>query len=186
MTRWTAALLFLALAAATPASAQHRGGNAHPIDSLRLDLHADFAWYGAFGVGARLDIPVLPEGFLRSGSVEDDFVISPGVDLFFWNSLRYSYRCGPDVCSSSTWGGTFASFLVAAQWNLYIGNWSFFPEAGLAIIVGNSYYWQDRYYNSFIWPFIGGGVRWHFSEGAALLFRVSWPAGLQIGVNINF
>lgn len=189
MTRWTAALLFTALMAAAPAAAQGRGGNAQPIDSLRLDIHGDFTWYRAFGVGARLDIPIVPRGFLREGgAIQDDFVISPGVDVFFWNSYRYSWACGPggrDVCTSGGFDDTFAALLVAAQWNLYYKDISFFPEAGLAVILGHAYYWQDRYYNSFIWPFLGAGFRWHFSPGAALLIRASWPAGLQIGVTIN-
>ncbi len=186
MTRWTSALLFTALVAvASPAAAQ-RGGNAHPIDSVRFDVHADFAWYGAFGLGFRVDIPVIPDGFLRSGgSVQDDFVISPGVDVFFWNSIRYRYYrgCGnPDGCYSSAFGGVFASFVVAAQWNLYIGNWSFFPEAGLALLVGDAAWYYDTYYHSVIWPFFGGGGRWHFSASNSLLLRATWPAGLQLGI----
>jgi len=190
MTRWTAAVLFTALMAPTPAAAQGRGGNAQPIDSVRLDLHADFAWYGAFGVGFRVDIPVVPDGFLTGGGeLQDDFVISPGADLFFWNSFQYSYRCGPggrDVCNSDTFGGVFGALLVAAQWNLYYKDVSFFPELGLALVLGHANYWHDRYYNSFIWPFFGAGFRWHFSQSNALLLRLSWPAGLQVGITINF
>jgi hypothetical protein len=181
-------VLLFALSAAslagapTSARAQSR---ARPADRVRFDIHADLAWYGAFGLGARVDLPIAPRGIISGGSLQDDLVLSLGGDVFFWNSARYSYRCGPDrndTCYSSAFGGTFGALVGAVQWNFYTGNFSFFPELGLAFIFCDSFYWRDRYYDGYFWPFLGGGLRWHFSASNALLIRASWPAGLQIGV----
>jgi len=176
-------LVVLAMLVAPTAAHAQRHGNAQPPHRVRIDLHVDFAWYGAFGLGARVDIPVVPDGFLRpGGSLQDDFVISPGLDVFFWNFHRYDYACGGMGCTRVNAFGTFVALEVAAQWNLYIGDWSFFPEAGLAFVFGDAYYWRDRYYDGYVWPFLGGGARWHFNTSNSLLMRVTWPAGFQIGI----
>ena len=73
------------------------------------------------------------------------------------------------------------------QWNFYAGDWSFFPEAGVAIGLGfGDNGWvdnrNDRYGRVYSYLALGLGLRYHFSSDVALLLRVGNPGGLQIGV----
>ena len=153
-----AALLF----APTSAAAQ-----AEPPPSVRLDVHADFGWYHSFGAGARVDIPVVRDGFIRSSDVSDDLSISPGLELFS--------AYGP-------YSGMGLIPMVMVQWNLYFAHqFSFFLEAGIAALFAPSG-WSKHYYDQVIAPVGQLGFRWHFSDAMALLIRVGWPAGTQIGL----
>jgi hypothetical protein len=33
-----------------------------------------------------------------------------------------------------------------------------------------------------VWPLAGAGARYHFSGSNAILFRASWPVGVQVGI----
>lgn len=157
-----AVVLAALLAGAGAAEAQ-----AGPPPSVRLDIHGDFGWYNTFGAGARVDIPIVRDGFLRSSSVKDDLSLSPGVELF---SAYYVYH------------GFGVIPMVMLQWNIYFAqHFSFLVEAGIALLFGPSG-WNRHYYDSFIAPTGQLGFRWHFSDSVALLVRVGWPAGAQIGV----
>ena len=176
------AVLGLASAASAQPSRSGRG-----VD-VRFDVHLSLGWYSEFGIGGRVDIAIIPDGFLRPGSIEDDFTLSFGIDVFFWNYYGYDYchhHDGDTHCHGDAGGGLTFAIPAAAQWNLYLSrDWSIFPEGGIAIINGD--HWRGNFGHGgrrfYIDPYLGFGARYHFSERNALLFRVSWPAGFQIGI----
>ena len=162
------AVLFSALTALVAAPAEAQAG---PPPSVRLDVHGDFGWYKNGGLGVRVDIPLVREGFLRARGVRDDLSLSPGAELFWWYTPRYE--------------GIGFIPMVMAQWNIYFAQrWSFMLEAGLAVLMGPAN-WNRDYYASYIAPVGQLGFRWHFSDANALLLRVGWPAGLQLGVTFD-
>lgn len=178
----SALVVLCTLAAAADAEAQRRG-RARKIDGVRFDVHLDLGWHEAFGVGFRVDIPIVPDGFLSGGSIEDELAISPGLDLFFW---AWHDRHHGDHDQLRHHDGWSVMPLVAVQWNLYLNeSWSIFPELGIA-----SAWWtydhchggcHDHAYLRF-YPLASFGARWHFSDRNALLFRLSWPVGFQFGI----
>lgn len=131
----------------------------------RFDLHVDVGWRQAYGVGGRVEFPIVPEGLLQRA--DDDLTLSLGAEVFFPDN-RYGAAVWP---------------LAALQWNFYLSDrWSIFPELGVVAFAG------DKHHNAFVHtgpviaPFVGFGARFHLSPRAALLARVNWPAGLQFGV----
>ncbi len=160
------------LSAASSSSVFHAGGTLplgatatgpNRFSSFRVEAHLDFGWYGMLGVGVRLEVPLAPSGILTE--VDDELALSFGAELFYF----YGPRAGPGVYP-----------IVALQWNFFVGsNVSLFPELGVAFLFGPG---RDAYWGTFVAPFFGLGFRYHFNARNALLLRVSWPAGLQVGV----
>ncbi len=131
----------------------------------RFDLHVDFGWRQAYGVGGRLEFPIVPEGLLERA--DDDLTLSLGAEVFFPEN-RYG---------ASVWP------LGALQWNFYLSDrWSVFPELGVVGFAGDDHHHDFVHTGPIIAPFLGFGARLHISPRAALLARVSWPAGFQLGV----
>ena len=132
--------------------------------NFRVELHLAFNWYGGVGGGARLEFPIAPLGILSE--VDDEIALSVGAEVFYFYTPGFS--------------GLGVSPLVALQWNFYLANvFSIFPEVGVAFIFGPG---RDRYWGTFVAPFLGFGARFHFTDRNALVLRVGWPAGLQLGV----
>lgn len=77
------------------------------IRGVRFEVHADLGFSGFLGAGFDVEIPVVPNGFLPSSSIRDEFALVPGIDL-----LAYDFRDG-------TRGVAFAP-QITAQWNLYV------------------------------------------------------------------
>lgn len=177
----------LAVFIAARAAAQPSAGSARQrkIDGVRIEAHLALSYYGGFGLGARVEIPLLADGFLSSGSVEDELALTAGGDVLFVDYYDYDY--GYYDQHRDDWVG---ALLGAAQWNFYLsGAWSVFGEGGLVFTwgdFGHHGHFHDRYWGDhthwYLDPFLGGGARWHFSRRNALVFRLSWPAGLQIGI----
>lgn len=172
-------LLGLALSSA-PALAHDTYHGTNNIHGVRFDIHGDIDGYGMFGVGGRIEFAIVPDGFLRGGTVYDELALSFGADVLF---------SGAPLWAGSYYdGGTYVVPVGAVQWNVYLGHhWSVFPEVGVALhvgIAGNG--WNDRYGNNYGWiyaqPHAGIGARLHVNSRVALLFRVSTPTGLQFGV----
>ena len=139
------------------------GGERHRFSNIRFELHGDFNWYGAVGLGGRLEFPVAPYGLLDG--VDDELALSFGAEVFFfYNPGNPGFGVYP---------------IAAVQWNFYLGQVSLFPELGVAFLFGPN---REAYWGTFIAPYFGVGLRIHFTDRNALLFRVSWPAGLQVGV----
>jgi hypothetical protein len=158
-----AATLFPAVAMAGDDFANH-------IHGVRADVHLNAGSYGLLGVGARLDLTLLPHGLIEG--VNDEIALSPGLDTFFVQAYHNQYYGG----------GFYWVPSVVVQWNFYLGDrWSIFPEAGLALYVGDANY-LPRGYGVYAAADLGLGARYHFTERNALLMRISTPAGLQLGV----
>jgi len=161
-----AVVVGLALAAVAPSSsalAQRPYGNGN----VHFDAHVSFpGWYGAFGGGFRVDITLTPNGVING--IDDELTLSLGADLFWFYWREYN--------------GFGIAPLAVVQWNFWISReWSVFPELGIAFIFGPND-WNNRYYGSYVGPAGGFGARWNFSPDAALLLRVSWPGGFEIGI----
>ena len=148
----------------TPALAAgvHTGPNHNQIDGVRWDIHLDLEPYGFFGVGARVEFALVPDGFLDS--VNDELALSLGADLFF---ASVSYDPAPYYP-----GGAWLVPVAAVQWNFYLGSeWSVFPELGLAVHTRfDQNGWTDKHGRDHRWiqPGLhaGVGARWHFSPSA--------------------
>lgn len=171
-TRFTLPIAVLVVCAAAllaaPGAADAQAG---PPPSVRLDIHGDFGWYNNGGAGLRVDIPIVREGFIHGSSVSDDLSISPGLDMLWWYGAYDGIGFIP---------------MVMVQWNIYFAQkFSFLIELGLAGIWGPSASWNNRYYSNYIAPTGQLGFRWHFSDALALLVRVGWPAGAQVGLAID-
>ncbi len=179
-----AALLTLA---ASPAEAQPRGAiSQNGIDGVRLEVHGVVGWYHAFGAGMRVEIPLLKTGF--TDKLDDEFALSFGGDVGFfpWGGSRYDSReWNRRYDNWGHWYGDWAFWgVVTANWNIYVGDkWSFFPELGLTISVHDCW---DRDFRREVCvtaaPVGGVGARYHFSQRVALVARVNWPVGLQVGL----
>lgn len=166
-------LLFVGEAAADQGDFRIRG--------VRPEVHLSVGGRGDLGVGFRIDIPIVPEGFLRRG--RDDFALSPGMDLQFYDFDRHDDdfdrgRPGRDYRRDGD--GVIVIPQLAAQWNFYFPRhaWSIFPEAGLAIVIGD---W-DGHDDVRVEPLIAFGARKHFGGRTALVLRGGWPSGFQIGL----
>jgi hypothetical protein len=76
---------------------------------------------------------------------------------------------------------------------VHFDDWSIFPEAGLALSIGDdfAYHQHHGHQHDFdthdhvhvnVDPVIGFGARWHFGERMGLLMRLVFPYGSQIGI----
>lgn len=131
--------------------------------NIRFEAHLGFGWYGAVGIGGRLEFPIVRAGILQN--VDDEIALSIGAEVFYF----YGRYLGVGVTP-----------LIALQWNFFLSNAvSIFPELGLAFIFGPG---RDAYWGTFIAPYLGLGIRFHFTDRNAVLIRGSWPAGLQVGI----
>lgn len=172
------------LATAADVEAQRRGQRGRSIDGVRFDAHLDVGWWGAFGAGFRVDIPIVPDGFIDR--MHDELAISFGGEVFFWtwyNERDYWGR-GHGYYDYHHEGVAFAP-VAAAQWNFYLNeSWSLFPELGIATFIFWHRHEQDRPTHGHfrVSPLASFGARWHFSDRNALLFRATWPVGFQVGI----
>jgi hypothetical protein len=168
------AALLASLGAASTAEAQRN----NKIDSVRFDAHASIGWWWAFGAGFRVDIPIVPDGFI-SGRVEDEFAISFGLEAQFVNWENRS--CNRYGC----WGDWSIWPEVAAQWNFYVHEkWSIGPELGFAVAIYDCFDGPNRRVCASASPLIGFAAHWHFAPPRlALLLRASYPFGFQVGLN---
>ena len=168
-----AATAVMAAALAIPSTTE---AQSHQIEGVRPEVHFDAGLHGYFGAGFDLEIPIVPNGFLRG--MDDELAIVPGLDFLF-----FDYRYDGDG-----YGGFGVAPNLTAQWNLYVSNkWSIFPEVGFVILFTT----DDRnpYYRRYgprrnVWadPVVAFGARWHFSDRNALTFRIGYPFGFQFGI----
>lgn len=150
---------------------EHHGTDHNQIDGARVDLHANVDGYGMFGVGGRVELPIVPDGLIR-GDVHDELALSLGADVLFSPVDRGYYD-----------GGGYVVPIAAVQWNFYLGsNWSVFPEAGVAVHFDFDHDGYRDHGWSYVQPDLGLGARYHFQDRLALLMRVSSPGGLQVGL----
>ncbi len=128
---------------------------------VRLDGHANLTWDGYFGLGARVDIPVLKHGFAYS--TRDELAVSLGCDVIF-----ASFQSNDEPLQ--IWP------TAAMQWSLAVSeNFTFYPEFGfVAKIERNG--WDGVY------PNVGFGGRYALYRSVALMARVGWPMAISLGM----
>lgn len=164
----------------------------HPSYSVELEPHGILGWAHlyrdvGFGVGARLSIPIVDNGFVST--INNSVAISFGLDWIrysgcYYRDDRFDYGCG-------------ASYFVlpaAMQWNFWLTTrWSVFGEPGLYLYHGvfDDYCERGRFRDcsyptrtSVDLAFYAGG-RFHFSEKIALTMRLGYPTS-SVGVSFFF
>lgn len=148
------------------------------IHAVRPEVHLSAGGHGDLGAGFRVDIPIVPNGFLRND--RDDFALSPGMDIQFFDFRRDHHRARARDHDDRDLAKVLLIPQLAAQWNIYFPRhgWSIFPEAGIAVVVGD---WEGRH-NVHVDPLGAFGARKHFNSRIALVMRAGWPTGLQIGL----
>jgi hypothetical protein len=150
--------VILALLFAAPALAAAQ--QSIMIDGVRPELHLGIGWGGQLGFGGRVDIPIVPLGFLSG--FDDELALSPGGDVYL-----------------HTRGDGYVSFgaVLPLQWNFYVDpHWSVFPELGVALGVGA--HERGRVGLDLLFA---AGVRYHLGRRNALVLRLIWPHGVQFG-----
>jgi hypothetical protein len=157
-------MLTLAPTSATRADAEVKAdyddSDSEPLLPVRLDGHTSFTWDGYFGIGARVDIPLMEKGL--SYSSRDELAISLGADVIF---LSFESDNEPlEVWPTAT-----------VQWSLGVTErFSFYPELGLAAQI-------ERHTWGGVFPNIGFGGRYTFHRSAGLMGRVGWPMAISLG-----
>lgn len=150
--------------ATTGALLAHGDDGPNRFSNLRFELHLDFGWYSAAGLGGRVEFPVSRYGLLDG--VDDEIALSFGAEVYYFYSPQ------------SLGLGVYP--IAAVQWNFFLSRQvSIFPELGVAFLFGP---YRETYWATFVAPYLGVGLRLHLSDRNALLLRVSWPAGLQVGL----
>ena len=178
---------------ATAAESIIKSPGDHPSYSVELEPHAVLGWGhlyrgNGFGVGARLSIPIVDNGFIKT--INNSVAISFGLDwvrysgCYYYDDRRLGYGCG----------ASYFLLPVAMQWNFWLTkNWSVFGEPGLYVYHGvfNDDYCDARFRGcgyatrtSVDFAFYAGG-RFHFSDKVALTMRVGYPT-LSVGVSFFF
>jgi len=166
---WRAALVVAVALAGLwllPLDAHAQEGRGGPV-GVRFDVHLTGGpWYNWFGAGFRVDIPIVEDGLIDG--TDDDLSLTVGGDaLWLYHRVAQGFGVIP---------------VLALQWNFYLNEtWSIFPELGVAFLFIDDYY-HHRYWDAWVGPYVGFGARLHFNPRNALLFRISWPTGAQIGI----
>ncbi|MFT5353623.1 MAG: hypothetical protein ACI9KE_000823 [Polyangiales bacterium] len=175
--RMALSLLAFCLLINTTSDAQAQG---HHIQGLRPEVHAGIGFQGFLSAGFDLEFAIVPDGFLRG--MDDELALAAGFDLLFADFGRYHDRDDPR-------GVGFAPNLTA-QWNIYLSDkWSVFPEAGFTVLILTE--GTHRYYRrhgrggraGYVDAVVGVGARLHMGRRFALVFRLGYPFGAQIGLN---
>jgi hypothetical protein len=153
----------------------------HPSYPIEIEPHAVLGMgdiYGSTGagVGLRLSIPIVQNGFVKS--IDDSVAISFGGDFLHYSNCYYAERCGAN----------YLLLPVALQWNFFLTrHWSVFGEPGLYVYKG----FMDSCGNLApcqqpsdfgIGPAFAIGGRYQFNETVTLAMRLGYPSS-SIGVS---
>ena len=149
-----------ALAEGTSQQTAYEDLDQKPFLPVRLDGHASITWDGYFGLGARVDIPIMEKGLAYSS--RDELSISLGADVVF---VSFSADDEPlQVWPTAT-----------IQWSLGVTeHFTFYPELGLAAEI------ERQGWNG-VFPNVGFGGRYSLYRSASLLARVGWPMAISVG-----
>ena len=165
-------LLLAAVAAAPLAEARwtiREIGN-HPDYNLELEFHFALSLVEGpypssgtgFGPGARITVPVLQDGFVRT--INNSVAISFGVDWIHFSSFD---RTNVD---------DFYLPLVM-QWNFWVADsWSVFGEPGLALVLRTNR-------STTAAPVLNAGARWLLTDDFAVVLRGGFPV---VTVGLSF
>lgn len=149
------------LALAAPAAAQ-APGRRDPLMPIRLDGHLAVTWDGAFGLGARADLPLISGTFRYSG--RDELALSLGADVTFVS-----------FAGERAMEGLPTALL---QWCLGVSErFVFAPELGLVARITK----DDDGLDVQLRPNVGFGARYFVHRSFGLAVRLGWPIGLSVG-----
>jgi len=172
------ALALFVLVSASFAVSDAAAQDDYRIHAVRPEVHLSAGGHGDLGAGFRVDIPIVPDGFLRNK--RDDFALSPGLDIQFFD-FQHDHHAEDARDEDHEVDNVLIIPQLAAQWNIYFPErgWSIFPELGVAPVIGA---W-DGGDNVHVDPLAAFGARKHFNRRTALVMRAGWPSGFQIGVS---
>lgn len=140
-----------------------------------------------YGVGARVTIEIVPDGFI--GKINDSVGIGFGADFLRYERGDPRGECtdfvsGPNgtrVCVEVDGSGNERDRVylpVVMQWNFFLTRrWSVFGEPGLFAYFGDGFGVRP-------FAFFAGG-RYHFTDNVALTLRVGYPT-LSVGASFFF
>ena len=186
-------LVMMSAAPARPQSIIKHPG-LHPRYTVEVEPHGTLAFDAPFGVdipgdwayglGARLSVPVAPEGLISR--VNDSVAVGLGADFLRYTGGPYGGACeryvpapaGTSVCVETTAGSSDALiFPVVFQWNFWFTReLSVFGEPGLAFVVDGA---QDLDFAPLV---MWAGGRYQFSDKVALTGRIGFPS-VSLGVS---
>lgn len=141
----------------------------HNSISLLLNLGYAYSAGTGLGVSGRYQYTIVPEGFLHSASIHDDFGVEAAVDFFHysWDILGYSWTYNEVGLSAS------------AVWNLWFTKeFAAYPRLGLGFAFGS---WSDN--TGFGTPGGYGGL--FLVGGAGVLYQLS-AVTLRAEVSNNY
>lgn len=151
-------------------------------DPLAVDVPGDWG----YGLGARLSIPIAPEGLIAK--INDSAAVGFGVDFLWYTDGAYEGLCtrrvsapaGTTVCVETTSAGGSSDVLtvpVVFQWNFWLTpEFSVFGEPGLAFVHGSIEGLE-------LAPLVmWAGGRYQFNDAIALTARVGFPS-ISLGVS---
>lgn len=174
----------------------------HPAYAVDVEPHLAFGVIdppgrpsgGGIGVGARVAIPVMHNGFVPT--INNSIAISFGLDWLYYTGgelttgwcERWADSPGPTETCTRVHGPVggpahFLYFPAAMQWNFWFSEkFSAFGEPGLALFYSNARY-ADA--DVGVVPTLQVGGRWHFTRLAALTLRLGYPTS-SLGVSMLF
>jgi hypothetical protein len=187
-TRFHRPLVALALAAFVVCLATSRSAGAddtirrpgdHPAYNFELEPHLllgsdDVYAYGGWGLGLRLAIPILDNGFVPT--INNSVAISFGLDVVHYDGCWYNGDCT----------ATYFDFPVVMQWNFYVAQrWSVFGEPGILFYHGfisncpdgtNCPNGRPNGSDIGVEPAIYVGGRYYLSSNVTLTLRIGFPS----------
>jgi len=129
----------------------------HNSISLLLNLGYAYSAGTGLGVSGRYQYTLVPEGFLHSSSIHDDFGIEAGVDFFHYSWDFYGVG----------WSYNEFGISASAVWNLWFTKqFAAYPRLGLGFAFGS---WSDN--TGFGSPGGYGGL--FLVGGAGVLYQLS-------------
>jgi hypothetical protein len=187
------AVLVLGLFLGRVASADDtiRNPGDHPHYLVEIEPRFLFGWDNDFdgnagvGVGARVSIPIVRNGFVPT--INNSVAISFGLDWLHYSDCYFYYASAGYGC-----GANYFEFPIAMQWNFYVAKrWSVFGEPGFYIYHGvydrvacNGPNLPPCHYPTETGIDFAGwlGARFHITDKIALTMRIGYPT-LSVGVS---
>ncbi len=167
-----------------------------PAYSVELEPHlllglgsapgVDYSTGAGYGVGGRVSIPLVKEGFIKT--INDSVALGLGLDYLHYAGKATWGGCsrwepgpaGTSICVATRGGGGDANVLilpVVMQWNFWLTDkFSVFGEPGVAL---TDHQGEGFGFSPFV---IWAGGRYHFNPNATLTLRVGYPS-VALGVS---
>lgn len=181
--------LFVLLATlwlSSTAAAQHDGVSIkRPFGGERateLNLHAGISHFGAgLGIGARVAIPIIDNGFVRS--INNAIYLTIGGDLLFERCWGCDKRDDDDY-------GVAVAIPLTGRWQFnFTPRWSAYGEVGPNIYIHSHWLGDARFrgpgHAPGAWIAAAVGGKWHFAPRTSLTLALGAPYS-NVGLDILF